>query len=668
MKHRIQTSVQMVAAVLTLVLTVSAAPAYALGAMQPQPESGETAAPGNGLLSPGVPGLGSAPQETAAPVQETPEPGLPEITVPATVPEQTGSAETVQPETDPAQDPADETARETDGRGPVPDPSALTEAELADIIGILGAKMGQGIERLAETKDAQEPGAEELNLRVEAEQDLIREGIADPSLATDPGLAEHAAGNSVGPASAKGAAAIQQALLDGMMKGSAALAANITASGVHGMDVSSHQPSINWTSAWNQGSRFAYVKATEATSYKNPLFTSQYDGAGSVGMLRGGYHFAIPNVSSGAAQANYFVDNGGGWSADGNTLPPLLDVEYNPYPSLGNTCYNMSAGQMVNWIRDFSNTVVARTGRLPMIYTTTDWWRTCTGNSSAFAGQPLHLAAYADSPGPLPSGWQNYTVWQYSSTGPFPGDSNIYNGSIQQLRTFARQSSVARTGQLYFRSNPVQGLEFGNPGDQFLTCDWYGSGVSSPAVFRGGVWYIRNSLTAGGQVVEVRYGDPGDQPICGDWDGDGKDTLGVFRGGTVYLKNNISNGMADGIFVFGDSSDIALVGDWDGDGYETLGVARPEGAAKRFYLTNSNIRPAVAGSFLFGNAGDNPVSGDWNNDRNSTVGVQRGSTWHLTNSNLNPVAASSFVFGDPGDRPITGRWNRGTGTAVGVTR
>ena len=36
-----------------------------------------------------------------------------------------------------------------------------------------------------------------------------------------------------------------------------------------------------------------------------------------MGIMRGGYHFALPNKSSGATQANFFAANGGGWSADG---------------------------------------------------------------------------------------------------------------------------------------------------------------------------------------------------------------------------------------------------------------------------------------------------------------------------------------------------------------
>ena len=220
--------------------------------------------------------------------------------------------------------------------------------------------------------------------------------------------------------------------------------------GVQGLDVSGHQPSVNWQAQWNGGARFAYVKASEGNYYTNPLFGSQYQGSRSVGMIRGAYHFAIPNWSSGADQARYFVRNGGGWSADGATLPPVLDFEFNPYAGrtingvyMGNTCYDMSAGQLASWVRDFGNTMRSLTGRLPVIYTNTSWWNQCLRNPSGFGEYPLWVAAYPSSPtnnaGPVPTGsWSNYSIWQYSSTGPFAGDSNVWNGSLADLGAFAR--------------------------------------------------------------------------------------------------------------------------------------------------------------------------------------------------------------------------------------
>ena len=94
-----------------------------------------------------------------------------------------------------------------------------------------------------------------------------------------------------------------------------------------GIDVSGYQPSINWSTVKGNGVTFAFIKATEGTGYTNPSFSSQYTGATNAGIIRGGYHFARPDVSSGATQANYFLANGGGWSADGLTLPGALDIE-----------------------------------------------------------------------------------------------------------------------------------------------------------------------------------------------------------------------------------------------------------------------------------------------------------------------------------------------------
>ncbi|KAF8650920.1 hypothetical protein AX16_005019 [Volvariella volvacea WC 439] len=205
-----------------------------------------------------------------------------------------------------------------------------------------------------------------------------------------------------------------------------------------GIDVSNYQPNINWNTVKANGVSFAFIKATEGTGYINPSFSSQYTGATNAGIIRGGYHFALPDRSSGATQATYFLAHGGGWSADGITLPGALDIEYNPY---GATCYGLSQSAMVSWIRDFSNTYYSRTGRYPVIYTTTDWWTTCTGNNNSFGStNPLWIARYASAIGTLPAGWSYTTFWQYADSGPNPGDQDIFNGDAAGLQRMARGS------------------------------------------------------------------------------------------------------------------------------------------------------------------------------------------------------------------------------------
>jgi len=201
---------------------------------------------------------------------------------------------------------------------------------------------------------------------------------------------------------------------------------------VPGIDVSSYQGNVDWRAQYNAGKRFAYVKATEGTTYRNPYFAQQYSGSYDVGMIRGAYHFARPERSSGATQANYFFDNGGGWSADGKTLPGALDMEYNPY---GATCYGKTRSAMSAWVKDFHDTYFARTGRYPVIYTSTSWWNQCVGSGHNFgATVPLWVARYASSVGTLPYGWGYHTIWQSTSV---PIDQNSFNGPYDRLVALA---------------------------------------------------------------------------------------------------------------------------------------------------------------------------------------------------------------------------------------
>nr|WP_133884396.1 lysozyme [Glycomyces sp. NRRL B-16210] len=224
-----------------------------------------------------------------------------------------------------------------------------------------------------------------------------------------------------------------------------AVASPAQAQGLAGIDVSHYQGSINWTSVRNAGIQFAYIKATEGTSYKDPQFNTNYPAAHAAGVIRGAYHFARPNASSGAVQANYFASNGGAWSADNLTLPGALDIEA---PPSGAACYGLSTTQMRNWIQDFHNTYKSRTGRDPVIYTTASWWNSCTGSWTGMATQsPLWVAHWGVSSPNLPAGWSSttWTCWQYTDSGSVPGisgavDRNYFNGARDRLLALANNT------------------------------------------------------------------------------------------------------------------------------------------------------------------------------------------------------------------------------------
>jgi lysozyme len=215
-----------------------------------------------------------------------------------------------------------------------------------------------------------------------------------------------------------------------------------TASGpIQGLDVSASQHSggaaIDWSQVAGAGYQFALVKVTEGNYYVNPYFDADYRGAKSAKLYAGAYHFAIPSASDGTSQADYFLDSAA-YKADGATLPPALDIEWNPYDS-SQSCYGLDANSIVNWIAAFRAEVERRTGRLPAIYTAANWWNDCTGGSGAFATDPLWVASY-DPPSPsLPSGWQAWTIWQFTSSGRVPG----INGDVDVSYFSATQGDLA---------------------------------------------------------------------------------------------------------------------------------------------------------------------------------------------------------------------------------
>ncbi|WP_102160279.1 cell wall-binding repeat-containing protein [Zhihengliuella halotolerans] len=380
--------------------------------------------------------LGSSPAlaaTTPAPEPEAAQSSATASPLPATdAPSPTAAAETLRAESDDAAAAAI-AIWEAFGAGTAGNAARLELAAAAyEVLGLPGVDLGATQSRIAETGEATVPTREELLAYADGLTELAGE---DDTVAAARGAFERSA-----PATAFSART------------------SYRPPGVLGIDVSNHQGTVDWKYAWGQGSRFAYVKATEGTraqNIKNAHFNTQYTGAGQQGMLRGAYHFALPASSSGAAQADYFVASGGGWSADGKTLPPLLDIESNPYSApvhpdgKGDSCYGMTTAQLAAWIRDFGKRVEHHTGRLPMIYTGRDFWDTCMKGDTSLRSWPLHVAAYPEktnqpkNPRQLPAGWTTFNMWQYTDESDLgdrtrPFDANVFNGDLQGLKDFAQ--------------------------------------------------------------------------------------------------------------------------------------------------------------------------------------------------------------------------------------
>lgn len=390
----------------------------------------------------------------------------------------------------------------------------------------LDARMGQGNRRIQESGDPQAPTIEELKDLASGAEELA----AETTKPSPDAPAERAPSATEAP-QAQGLTSTTEKSFEASPAGLVAPTSlqdlkTYRPPGVLGIDVSHHQGTVNWSQAWSNGSRFAYVKSTQSwpsTLYQDPNFGQNYNGAYKQGMMRGAYHFAMPAHSSGATQAKEFLSKGGGWSNDGKTLPPLLDIEWNPYNSTqypqgkGNSCFGMSPSSMVKWIQDFGTTIKAKTGRLPMIYTAQSWWNQCTGSSTAFKDWPLHVSLYPTASGPknpreLPKGWKTFDVWQYSSNSNLIGssktvDANVWNGDLESLRDFARNK----------RSTPYR-----------LTTDYLGSGNGraqptrlAPVRLYGATWWetpialSKKTFPSGASTVVIASGETFPDALAG---------------------------------------------------------------------------------------------------------------------------------------------------------
>ncbi|MHB1595002.1 MAG: GH25 family lysozyme [Streptosporangiaceae bacterium] len=227
---------------------------------------------------------------------------------------------------------------------------------------------------------------------------------------------------------------------------------------VRGVDVASFQHAggqpIGWGKVAGAGFKFAFIKATEGTYYVNPYYAGDLAAARAAGMQVAGYHFAIPNNSSGTLQADFAL-NAENYPANGQTLPFILDAEYDPYTRYDHTnqCYGLSPAQMVSWISAFTAEIRRRTGQPTIIYTPPKWWDTCTGNSTAFGADPLWDAYYPPpnssvSAPVLPAGWSKWAFWQYTSAGTVPGipgtatDLSFFNPATLSVPAPGTQSST----------------------------------------------------------------------------------------------------------------------------------------------------------------------------------------------------------------------------------
>ena len=200
---------------------------------------------------------------------------------------------------------------------------------------------------------------------------------------------------------------------------------------LEGIDVSHWQGTIDWGKVRGAGKKFAFIKASEHTSFVDDKYQTNRANAKAAGLKVGAYHFARPNVGTtdAYAEADHFIETAD-WSS--GELRPVLDLE---------DTGGLSSSALQTWVKAFVQRIYERTGVRAIIYVSPSFWSGKMGNSRWFADNGydvLWIAHWttAGSPSVPAENWggDSWTFWQYTSDGSVAGiggrvDLDRFNGS-----------------------------------------------------------------------------------------------------------------------------------------------------------------------------------------------------------------------------------------------
>ena len=196
---------------------------------------------------------------------------------------------------------------------------------------------------------------------------------------------------------------------------------------VKGVDVSHYQGEISWEVLAAEDLDFAYIKATEGSSFVDDRFAQNWEESSKTTLYTGAYH------SAGATQAAHYIATVGELSG---RLLPVVDVEY-----YGDKWTNPPEKEtVVKELQDMLSILEEEYGQKPMLYTTYEVYYKYLAED--FREYPLWIRNVYFSPDVDMRG--DWTMWQYSDTETLNGyqgeekyiDCNVFFGTEEELKQF----------------------------------------------------------------------------------------------------------------------------------------------------------------------------------------------------------------------------------------
>ncbi|HUB66963.1 MAG TPA: GH25 family lysozyme [Candidatus Methylacidiphilales bacterium] len=194
---------------------------------------------------------------------------------------------------------------------------------------------------------------------------------------------------------------------------------------VRGIDVSSHQGEIDWTKVAKDGVDFAYLKATEGGSFKDPKFQIYLREAQRAGLACGAYHF-FSLRTPGYLQARNFIQS----VPENLPLPPAIDLEY-----WGNSSIRPAPAALQRELTVFVRELRQNYGREPVFYLDPDLRRDYLKGFPV--GNVWFRAVFLT---PEWSGAPHWLFWQFTEKARISGikgfvDADLFSGTVDQFKS-----------------------------------------------------------------------------------------------------------------------------------------------------------------------------------------------------------------------------------------
>jgi GH25 family lysozyme M1 (1,4-beta-N-acetylmuramidase) len=210
-----------------------------------------------------------------------------------------------------------------------------------------------------------------------------------------------------------------------------------------GIDLSSHNGTVDFAKVASSGVKYAWIKLTEGTTHTNSGFEEKYKGCRDHGIIVGAYHFGRPDTyvsdpSDARHEADNFLNALKKVGVQKGDLLPVLDLEAG---------VKVDDQYNIDWALHWLEALELEHNVRPIVYTAKWYYNSFMRNASKLslknlASYPLWLASYNMGPDAerKVSSWKSWDIWQWTGKGSVPGvqgkcDQNwMAGGQLSNLR------------------------------------------------------------------------------------------------------------------------------------------------------------------------------------------------------------------------------------------